>query len=144
MLQALTECAPVLSYFKISDRRQEDACKGNDHRVAFETRLSHPSIAQKQCLEASELCLRVALRLADSLSTQSVSASERELLGSLRRRLEEKQTADKRKEAEALSQQKKQEKLDKAWAQVVIAAPGSNPRSFVSAAVVAGESSPCH
>ena len=145
MLQALTECAPVLSYFKISDRRQEDACKGNDHRVAFETRLSHPSIAQKQCLEASELCLRVALRLADSMSVQSVSPSERELLASLRRRLEEKQTADKRKEAEALSQQKKQEKLDKAWAQVAVAAPPrSCPLSFVSAAVVAGQSSPCH
>jgi hypothetical protein len=135
----------VLSYFKISDRRQEDACKGNDHRVAFETRLSHPSIAQKQCVEASELCLRVALRLADSMSVQSVSPSERELLASLRRRLEEKQTADKRKEAEALSQQKKQEKLDKAWAQVAVAAPPrSYPLSFVSAAVVAGQSSPCH
>jgi hypothetical protein len=79
------------------------------------------------------------------MSVQSVSPSERELLASLRRRLEEKQTADKRKEAEALSQQKKQEKLDKAWAQVAVAAPPrSYPLSFVSAAVVAGQSSPCH
>jgi hypothetical protein len=54
------------------------------------------------------------------MSTQFVSPSERELLAGLRRKLEEKQTADKRKEAEALAQQKKQEKLDKAWAQVCI------------------------
>ena len=120
VLQALVECAPVLSYLKISDRRQEDSSKGNDHRVAFETRLSHSSIAPSECYESSELCLRVALRLADVMSTQFVSPSERELLAGLRRKLEEKQTADKRKEAEALAQQKKQEKLDKAWAQVCI------------------------
>ncbi len=118
VLLALVECAPVLSYIKISDRRQEDASKGNDHRVAFETRLSHPSIALSECFDSSELCLRVALRLADSMSTQFMSPSEKELLAGLRRKLEEKQTADKRKEAEALAQQKKQEKLDKAWAQV--------------------------
>ena len=120
VLHALIECAPVLSYLKISDRRQEDVSKGNDHRVAFETRLSHPAIAQSECMEASELCLRVALRLADTMSTHFVSASEKEQLCNLRRKLEEKQTADKRKEAEALAQQKKQEKLDKAWAQVAL------------------------
>jgi hypothetical protein len=118
VLLALVECASVLSYLKISDRRQEDASQGNDHRIAFETRLSHSSIAQNICFEASELCLRVALRLADSMSSQSVSPYEKGLLIGLRRKLEEKQTADKRKEAEALAQQKKQEKLDKAWAQV--------------------------
>ncbi len=123
VLQAIVECAPVLSHLKISDRRQEDASKGNDHRVAFETRLSHSSIAPSECYESSELCLRVALRLADVMSTQFVSPSERELLAGLRRKLEEKQTADKRKEAEALAQQKKQEKLDKAWAQVCISVP---------------------
>jgi hypothetical protein len=120
VLLALAECAPVLSYLKISDRRQEDVSKGNDHRVAFETRLSHPSIAQSECMEASELCLRVALRVADTMSSHFVSASEKEQLCNLRRKLEEKQTADKRKEAEALAQQKKQEKLDKAWAQVAL------------------------
>ena len=118
VLQAIIECAPVLSYLKISDRRQDDASKGQDHRIAFETRLSHPSVPQNECFEASELCLRVALRLADTMSHQFVSASEKELLAILRRKLEEKQTADKRKEAEALAQQKKKEKLDKAWAQV--------------------------
>ena len=123
VLQAIIECAPVLSYLKISDRRQDDASKGQDHRITFETRLSHPSVQQTECFEASELCLRVALRLADNMSHQFVSASEKELLASLRRRLEEKQTADKRKEAEALAQQKKKEKLDKAWAQVSSAAP---------------------
>jgi hypothetical protein len=121
VLLALVECAPVLSYLKISDRRQEDASKGNDHRVAFESRLSHPSIALSECIDASELCLRVVLRLADSMSMQFVSPNEKELLAGLRRKLEEKQTADKRKEAEALAQQKKQEKLDKAWAQVCVA-----------------------
>ena len=65
----------------------------------------------------------MALRWADNMSHQFVSASEKELLASLRRRLEEKQTADKRKKAEALAQQKKKEKLDKAWAQVSSAAP---------------------
>ncbi len=122
VLHALIECAPVLSYLKISDRRQEDASQGNDHRVAFETRLSHSSIAQSECIDASELCLRVALRLADTMSTHFVSPIEKELLASMRRKLEEKQTADKRKEAEALAQQKKQEKLDKKWAQVGVAA----------------------
>jgi hypothetical protein len=122
VLQALIDCAPVLSYLKISDRRQEDASQGNDHRVAFETRLSHSSITQSECIDASELCLRVALRLADTMSTHFVSPVEKEQLAGMRRKLEEKQTADKRKEAEALAQQKKQEKLDKAWAQVGVAA----------------------
>ena len=142
VLLALAECAMVLSYLKISDRRQEDASKGNDHRVTFETRLGHPSISPSECFDFSELCLRVALRLADNMSTHFVSPSEKELVAGLRRKLEEKQTADKRKEAEALAQQKKQEKLDKAWAQVRFAIRTSDCFHVIAAYLFFSDKSP--